>query len=292
MYHEIELPVRSICHDDPGYQRYVVSNRDFEAQMRLLKGEGWHGQCVGEASASPHLPGVALTFDDGCETDLLTAAPLLRELGFSATFYITVGFLGTRGYMSRAQVRELADLGNEIGSHSMTHPYLPDLAPDALTHELLDSKKELSQITGRSVDHFSCPGGRWNAQVLAAAKQACYRSVATSEAITNQAPTDEFKLGRLAIMRRTSLGAFRRVVRGQDLWKIRLADCSRSAFKKVLERRTLMTIFGRNFWIGRITRLISSAASAPIVDHSIGHLPCSAVYSRDVPLVGHCPHVT
>ena len=76
---------------------------------------------------------VCITFDDGCETDLLAAAPILKEFGFGATFYITVGFLGKPGYLSEAQVRNLSALGFEIGCHSLTHPYLPTLTIVAFT---------------------------------------------------------------------------------------------------------------------------------------------------------------
>jgi peptidoglycan/xylan/chitin deacetylase (PgdA/CDA1 family) len=252
MYHEIELPGRPMCHSEPGYQRYVVRKADFEAQMRLLKSEGWCGQCVSDALANPRLPGVAITIDDGCETDLLIVAPLLRELGYGATFYITVGFLGRPGYLSRAQLRELADLEFEIGSHSMTHAYLPDLAPEQLAREISDSRTELSQITGRSIDHFSCPGGRWNPQVMAAARQAGYRSVATSRAVTNPAPTELSTLGRLAIMRETELEAFRCVVRGQGLWKIRLGDSARSAMKRILGNSLYDRV--RDQWLDREKR--------------------------------------
>ena len=37
---------------------------------------------------------MTITFDDGCETDLLVAAPILRQAGFNATFFITWGRLG------------------------------------------------------------------------------------------------------------------------------------------------------------------------------------------------------
>ncbi len=256
MYHEIELPGRAICQDEPGYQRYVVRNADFEAQMRWLKSEGWQGQSVSEALASsrlasPHLansrlPGVVITFDDGCETDLLTAAPLLRELGYSATFYITVGFLGRPGFLTRAQLRELAELGCEIGSHSMTHAYLSDLAPEQLPREISDSRTELAQITGQSIDHFSCPGGRWNSQVIAAARQAGYRSVASSRAIANStAPPDPFPLGRLAVMRATQLEDFRQLACGHGLWKIRFADSARSALKRALGNSAYDRLRGR-----------------------------------------------
>lgn len=234
MYHEIELPGRPLCQDEPGYVRYIVREADFREQLRAIKARGWRGMSVGEALTATDTPGVAITLDDGCETDLITAAPLLRELGFNATSYVTVGFLGRRGYLSRSQLRELSDLGLETGSHSLTHPYLSDLTQDQLTREIAGSKQELEQITGLPIHHFSCPGGRWDARVAATAKQAGYRSVATSRIVANSAATDVFELGRVAVMRSTGLEEFRALAEGRGLWRLRLWNSARSFGKNVL----------------------------------------------------------
>ncbi len=143
MYHELELPGRPLCQNEPGYVRYVVKLKDFESQTEWLKTKSWLGMSVSEALSSSNKRGVAITFDDGCETDFLSAAPALKQANFNATFYVTVGFLGTPGYMSCSQVRQLGDLGFEIGSHSMTHAYLSDLSDDALQAEIANSKNEL-----------------------------------------------------------------------------------------------------------------------------------------------------
>jgi peptidoglycan/xylan/chitin deacetylase (PgdA/CDA1 family) len=234
MYHEIELPGRPMCHNEPGYVRYVVSAPGFGAQMQALKDSGQHGMSVSEALSSPRQTGVVITFDDGCETDLITVAPLLRQFGFEGTFYVTVGFLGKRGYLSRDQLRELSHLGMEIGSHSMTHSYLTDLSDDHLLQELAGSKHELEQITGRPIQHFSCPGGRWEQRVVAKAKQAGYRSVSTSRAAANSARTDPYHLGRVAIMRGTSLVTFQALSRGRGLWIVRLKDSVRASARQLL----------------------------------------------------------
>jgi len=107
--------------------------------MDHLKGHGWQGLSLGQALQFAEGPNVTITFDDGCETDLLAAAPILRQAGFNATFFITVGRLGKPGYLSKAQVKELSE-GFEIGSHSMTHAYLTDLDESGLRHEICDSK--------------------------------------------------------------------------------------------------------------------------------------------------------
>ncbi len=238
MYHELELSGRSLCHNEPGYVRYVLGCDDFKLQMGHLKQMGWRGLSVSEALTFSTNAGVAITFDDGCETDLISAAPILRESNFGATFYITVGFLGKRGYLTSLQLRELSDLGFEIGCHSMTHPYLPDLSRERLHKEIAAPKAMLEQITGKPVKHFSCPGGRWNPTVSNVAATAGYESVATSRNRANSLQTSRFSLGRVAIMRNTDIDGFWENCRGHGLWRLRLKDLARSSGKRLMGNST------------------------------------------------------
>jgi peptidoglycan/xylan/chitin deacetylase (PgdA/CDA1 family) len=219
MYHELEVPRRELCKAQNGYVRYVVKECDFRAQLLCLKAGNWGGMSVSEGLADFRAgePGVVLTFDDGCETDLILAAPLLKELGFNATFYVVAGYVGRRGYLSEAQLRELAGLNFEIGCHSMTHPHLADLDPERLRTEVVAAKERLEQMLGRRVDHFSCPGGRWNRRVARVAAEAGYRSVSTSRIGTNSSAADPFRLSRAPVMRATSLAAFERLCSGKGL---------------------------------------------------------------------------
>src|SRR5262249_26074061 len=141
-------------------------------QLARLRAGGFRGLSVGEALAggAGEGPEVVLTFDDGCETDLVTAAPLLEEAGFRATFYVVTGFVGRPGYLGAAQLCELAGRGFEVGCHSQTHAYLPDLDEAGLDEEVAGAKGRLEQLLGRRVEHFSCPGGRWSRRVAAAAR--------------------------------------------------------------------------------------------------------------------------
>lgn len=234
MYHELELPGRALCDSDPGYVRYIVSEADFKSQMKWLKEQGWKGCSVTQALPGASSPSVVITFDDGAETDLITAAPILKDAGFGATFYITTGFLGKPGYMTHSQVRKLADLGFDIGCHSATHPYLSDLPEERLRSEILDPKLQLEQIIGRAVESFSCPGGRWNARVVEITRESGYRSMATSQTKANSAKTDPFGLGRVAVMRDTPLPVFQRLCSGRGLWKLQMAELARSSAKSLL----------------------------------------------------------
>src|SRR5262245_36862611 len=180
MYHELELRGRSLCQSEPGYLRYIVSESSFRKHIAVLRDGGWHGLSVSTALRSFDSKSVAITFDDGCETDLLVAAPILRDAGFSATSYITAAFVGRPGYLSSAQVRNLAAYGVEVGCHSMSHAYLNDLDEANLHREIVEAKEKLEQISGVRICHFSCPGGRWNQRVADVAREAGYNSVVTS----------------------------------------------------------------------------------------------------------------
>lgn len=237
MYHELELPGRTLVQSEPGYVRYILKLETFRRQMEWMKTSGVRGLSVTEAVRYPQDPGVCITFDDGCETDLIAAAPILREFGFNATFYLTAGFLGTPGYLRADQVRELNALGFEIGCHSMTHPYLSDLTDAELKREIVDAKLQIEQILSHPIEHFSCPGGRFDRRTLETARRTGFRTVANSRFHANSSRTSPYELGRVAVLRDLPLKEFAATSRGRGLWKKRLQDRTRHAVRRVLGNR-------------------------------------------------------
>jgi len=75
------------------------------------------------ASAGFRWPGgaraaVSLTYDDGYDSQLANVAPLLDDLGYKATFFLTVENIDARATDWTA----LSTRGHEIGNHTLTHP--------------------------------------------------------------------------------------------------------------------------------------------------------------------------
>ena len=237
MFHELELPGRTLCQSDPGYVRYILPLPTFRSQMERVKESGFRGLSVGEALRYPAERSVCITFDDGSETDLIAAAPVLREFGLRATFYLTAGFLGIPGYMDAEQVRDLKAQGFEIGCHSMTHAYLSDLSEPELKREIVDAKHRIEEIVRGTVDHFSCPGGRYNQRALAMARRAGFKTVANSEFHANSPATSSYELGRIALLRTLSINQFSSICHGHGLWKKRLLHRSRRAAQRLLGNR-------------------------------------------------------
>ncbi len=234
MYHELELAGRKLCQSEPGYVRYILPLETFRSQMAWMKQSGWRGLSVGEALRYPAEPSVCITFDDGCETDLIAAAPVLREFGFNATFYLTAGFLSTPGYLIVSQVRDLDAQGFQIGCHSMTHRYLSDLPELELKHEVVDAKLYIEAIVGHPIEHFSCPGGRYDQRTLQMARHAGFATVANSDFHANSPTTSPYELGRIAVLRDLALEPFSATCHGRGLWKKRLQHQARRSVQHLL----------------------------------------------------------
>ena len=65
---------------------------------------------------------VLLTFDDAVKSHRTFVAPLLKDLGFQATFYVTHRWMDdTANFMSWQDIAEIHEMGFEIGNHSWTH---------------------------------------------------------------------------------------------------------------------------------------------------------------------------
>jgi peptidoglycan/xylan/chitin deacetylase (PgdA/CDA1 family) len=237
MYHEIGLPGRPLCQSAYGYERYVPSLETFRRQMAWIRESGWHGLSVGEAIRYPDGPGVCITFDDGCETDLIAAAPVLREFGCNATFYLTAGFLGRPGFLTASQVRELDAQGFEIGCHSMTHPYIPDLSEIELKREVVDAKLVIEQIVGHAIEQFSCPGGSYDRRTLRMVRQSGFATFANSRFHANSSRTSRYDLGRVAVLRDFTIEEFSTICQGRGLWKRSVQYKVRRGAQRVLGNR-------------------------------------------------------
>lgn len=131
-----------------------------------------------------------MCFDDGFESFYRLALPLLQSRACKTTVFPVAGYIGRpsawdalppQNHLTKEQIREIASLGHEIGSHTMSHANLTLLNDADLETELSQSKKILEDITGRPVTSVSFPFGQWNRRVWDKALELGY-SAATSYA--------------------------------------------------------------------------------------------------------------
>jgi peptidoglycan/xylan/chitin deacetylase (PgdA/CDA1 family) len=102
----------------------------------------WLGLPSRTAGAEPQpIPDrvVVLTFDDSVASHATYVAPLLKKLGFGATFFITEGFefaVDKKHYMTWEQIKELHDAGFEIGNHTRAHKGVAKQSPEQLNADV------------------------------------------------------------------------------------------------------------------------------------------------------------
>jgi peptidoglycan/xylan/chitin deacetylase (PgdA/CDA1 family) len=132
------------------------------------------------ASVDAGVP-IRLTFDDGNDSDVRVALPLLADRRLRADFFVCAGRLGRPGYLDEASVRELDDAGMGIGSHGWDHVDWRRVDGAARQRELVEARSRLSAVVGRAVDDVAIPFGSYDRGVLAGLRRSGVHTAYTSD---------------------------------------------------------------------------------------------------------------
>jgi peptidoglycan/xylan/chitin deacetylase (PgdA/CDA1 family) len=195
----------------------AVGAGTLEAQLRSLLGRGY---VPAPAEAIPSGGGRLLhvTFDDAFR-NVFDALEPLERLGVPATVFACSSFAedgrpfdgGKLAGEARAHPHELATMswdhlrelvarGVEVGSHTVSHPHLPQLADGELDGELRDSKLRLEDELRRPCRFVAYPFGEEDERVRAAAHRAGYEAAYALQ--SKRRPADPFALPRVGIWRK------------------------------------------------------------------------------------------
>ncbi|MDO5628975.1 MAG: polysaccharide deacetylase family protein [Mobilicoccus sp.] len=117
---------------------------------------------------------VLLTFDDGKDNQPGAALPALIDRGMKGTWFIMTVVIGNSGWTTKEQVREMADEGIVIGSHTWDHHDVRKYAGDDFTTQFVESRATLQELSGQAVDTFAYPYGAWNTAALPPLDEAGY----------------------------------------------------------------------------------------------------------------------
>jgi peptidoglycan/xylan/chitin deacetylase (PgdA/CDA1 family) len=205
MYHRIGRIGQDLA---PITQRLSVTPDDFSAQMRWLKGNGFHAVTQRQAfDALEHgapLPAhpIMVTFDDGYRGVWANALPVLVRLHMSATAYVITSRIsnGDPSFLTWGQLRVLERHGVTIGSHTVTHPDLTALSDLQAFAELRDSRHVLEQHLGRPVRWFAYPAGREDARVRKLVHRAGYLLAVTTQPGAVQSSQTPLELRRYEVL--------------------------------------------------------------------------------------------
>lgn len=182
-------------------------------------------EMVGGGESLLHNKSIVMTFDDGYKDNALCAAVRLKQMGMRATFFVTVSYIDNavnknwangspRKFMTWEDVKNISDMGFEIGSHMLRHVDLTSLSEEDLYDELKKSKDIISSHIGQPIDTCSYPYGHINDKVVSMAKKAGYKAACSSFYGWNTPSTNPYILRRTEIDGYDTINSFRLKING------------------------------------------------------------------------------
>jgi peptidoglycan/xylan/chitin deacetylase (PgdA/CDA1 family) len=217
-YHIVESP------QDP---RMEISREAFRQQMRYLAMTGYnviplrdlYEYIAGKRTSIPK-NAVVITIDDGWRSTFTEVFPEMQKRKFPFTVFIYPKIIGQTAYaLTWHQVKEMADAGVDIQSHSLSHPFLTqrrhitldDHAYAAwLGHELADSKKILERETGKDVEFLAYPYGDYDRRLAASVAKAGYTAALTCDYGHVKRGSDPLRMKRMVVDKKMDFATFRR----------------------------------------------------------------------------------
>lgn len=199
MYHSID--------NNDKETKLSASPRDFARQMKFLVDQHYNvvplEKVIDYIRKKEPVPAktTAITFDDGFYNNYKYAYPILKKYTIPATIFVIVNRVGTEGFLSWDNIKEMSDSGIiTIGSHTKSHIWLLHSADEFLKDELAGSKEVIESKIGKSVKLFCYPMGAFDQKSKAAVKDYGYLCAVTTNP-RNVKDGDIFALKRIKISR-------------------------------------------------------------------------------------------
>jgi len=200
MYHRIDHAAQK--------SKLSVAPKSFQKQLFWLK--RWKTEVIplqelvdalktGEAL---HPKTRVVTFDDGYENFFTEAYPALKKYNVPATVFVVLAWVGKEGFMTWDQLQVLAkDPLVTLGSHTLSHAWLPSLDDEALRQELEGSRRLLQEGLGQPIRLLCYPAGAFDARVRSAAVAAGYEGAVATNPGPHYPDDDPYAVKRVRISR-------------------------------------------------------------------------------------------
>lgn len=223
-YHRILNKVKSPFDLTPG---------QLDAEFRYFKQNGYHpitaAQMIafmGNPSRFPVKP-IVLTFDDGHISHYTKVYPLLKKYGFNATFFVYPNLIVKKSklLLTWDELSEMARAGEDIESHTLSHPYLTDRGQYKsqsaymawLDNELAGSRRIIQNAMRKPVNFLAYPYGWFNATVETEAQKAGYQAMFTVNWGNNPIDVNPLRIKRHVMSNRITQSDLERIVTARPL---------------------------------------------------------------------------
>ncbi|UJA19999.1 polysaccharide deacetylase family protein [Thermoleophilia bacterium SCSIO 60948] len=200
----------------------AVGREQFASHVALLKRRGYRFATIDDAIASGPADRVAaISFDDALRSVAERARPVLDAAGAVATVYAPTDLIGAErpaawsrvdGWldgphrdelvaMSWDELGGLASDGWQVGSHTLSHPRLPELDVAEIERQLAGSKRELEDRLGFECTSLAYPYGLLDDRARAAAERTGYANAVGTARCRPAGPADPYSIPRTVINR-------------------------------------------------------------------------------------------
>jgi peptidoglycan/xylan/chitin deacetylase (PgdA/CDA1 family) len=224
-----------------------VSPDALRDQLGTLVRRGYRGATFSGSISEPREGRtLAVTFDDAYRSVFRLALPILAEYGLPGTVFVPTAFVGAERPMgwpgidrwhgtpheaelipcSWPELELLVDAGWEVGSHTRTHPRLPELTDSELIAELSQSRRECEQRLGVPCRSIAYPYGAVNRRVADAVADTGY-SFAAELPGSFRTPSAPLRWPRVGVYHRDSRWRFllktagsMNALRGTAAWSV------------------------------------------------------------------------
>lgn len=192
---------------------FTITASRFEEQIGGIASQGYSSVTpdqvfafLTKGQALPKKP-IMITVDDGWRSNIDIMLPILERYSFGCTIFITTGlnawiykkFQGLDRGLAAEEVRDLHHRGVQLGSHTVTHPYLIEMGDEEIRREFIDSKKALEDWTEAPCRYLSIPGNFYNRRIAGIARECGYEAVFTANVGTVSQASDPFDINRLIV---------------------------------------------------------------------------------------------
>ena len=177
MYHALSVDGSVDVGQDP---HYSLRSDSFDSHLRRCTAQRLAITSARDWLAGSCEPAALISFDDGHISNFELAFPLLQARAATADFFVNSANVGRAGYASWHQLREMADAGQSIQSHSHEHRYLTSLGRVELAEQLIRSREMIEAGVGHPVTLLAPPGGRMPRGLAAVARACGYQHILSS----------------------------------------------------------------------------------------------------------------
>lgn len=139
-----------------------------------------------------------ISFDDGWEDNYRNAFPLLKSFHCSAHIFLITRKIGTEGFLTWDQIREMEGGAIRFGSHTATHTVLTSIDEERALWELVSSRATIEGQLSRPCPWFCYPKGEHNRVTYGFVRQHYSATLTTDHGVVSRGD-DPFTIRRIGI---------------------------------------------------------------------------------------------